>query len=102
MPVFLHDIGAIWGAKNASDIEIFQYAHDNDSVVFTHDLDFGDILAATGTSSPSVIQIRTDDPTPNTMQIAVVTAFNQFQSELTAGAVMIVDPEKVRVRLLPI
>jgi len=32
--------------------------------VFTHDLDFGDILAATGAEAPSVIQVRTEDTTP--------------------------------------
>ncbi len=90
------------GEKNAPDIEIFQYAHENNYVVFTHDLDFGDILAATGADSPSVIQIRTDDPTPETMHTTVLSALNQFQSELISGALMVVDPERVRVRILPI
>lgn len=30
-------------------------------VVFTHDLDFGDILAATNADDPSVIQVRTQN-----------------------------------------
>lgn len=90
------------GEKDAPDMEIFQYAHNNNYIVFTHDLDFGDILAATGAVSPSVIQIRTDDPTPDAMQTTMLTALNQFQSELGKGALMVVDPEKVRVRILPI
>jgi len=90
------------GRADASDQEIFHYAQKNESVVFTHDLDFGDILAATGADSPSVIQIRTENPTPGAMKEAVIRALNQFQSELSAGALIVVDPEKIRARILPI
>lgn len=35
------------GAGTAKDREIMRWARDNDSVIFTHDLDFGIILALT-------------------------------------------------------
>lgn len=47
------------GDPRASDTEIFNYAKANDFVVFTHDLDFGAILASTNANAPSVIQART-------------------------------------------
>ena len=90
------------GRADAADQVIFHYAQEHEMVVFTHDLDFGDILAATGADSPSVIQIRTDDPTPQSMKEAVIAALHQFQSELSAGALIVVDPEKIRARILPI
>jgi len=47
------------GDAGASDSEIMTWAKANGHVVFTHDLDFGAILAATKAQSPSVLQIRT-------------------------------------------
>ena len=47
------------GPHNAPDHEILSYAKAEGYTVFTHDLDFGAILAATNADSPSVIQVRT-------------------------------------------
>lgn len=47
------------GAHNATDSELFTWARENKFIVFTHDLDFGAMLAATKAESPSVFQIRT-------------------------------------------
>lgn len=52
------------GPVNAPDNELFEWARSNDATVFTHDLDFGTLLALTGAESPSVFQIRTQDVTP--------------------------------------
>jgi len=55
------------GANNAPDSQIMSYAHANDYVVLTHDLDFSAILAATHGEKPSVVQIRADDVSPDVM-----------------------------------
>ena len=52
------------GAGNAPDTEIMQWARNNDCVVFTHDLDFGILLAHSKDGRPSVIQVRTQDVFP--------------------------------------
>jgi predicted nuclease of predicted toxin-antitoxin system len=52
------------GRFDASDAEILGWAASNVHVVFTHDLDFGAILAATRGRAPSVLQLRTEDVTP--------------------------------------
>jgi hypothetical protein len=44
------------GQPSAPDSEIFDFAAANDWIVFTHDLDFGMLLATLRTSRPSVIQ----------------------------------------------
>jgi predicted nuclease of predicted toxin-antitoxin system len=44
------------GAPTASDREIMTWAKDNSYIVFTHDLDFSALLAATQGEGPSVIQ----------------------------------------------
>ncbi len=44
------------GQPTASDSEIMEYAAAHEMVIFTHDLDFGALLAGRKTRQPSVIQ----------------------------------------------
>ncbi len=90
------------GAGNAPDTEIMAYARENGCVVVTHDLDFGAILAATQGQKPSVVQIRADDVSPNTIGVQVIAALRQMAMELEDGALLIVDPSRTRLRVLPL
>ncbi len=47
------------GVPAATDRMIMDWAREHGYVVFTHDLDFGAVLAATRAIGPSVIQVRT-------------------------------------------
>jgi len=58
---------AVIGDARAADRTILAWARDKQYVVFTHDLDFGTILAATNAESPSVLQIRTQDVLPTSL-----------------------------------
>lgn len=71
-------------------------------VIFTHDLDFGAILAATRTNFPSVIQIRTQDVTPDALENTLFSAVAQYQNLLESGALIIIDKHKLRARILPL
>jgi predicted nuclease of predicted toxin-antitoxin system len=90
------------GATDASDREILSWAKVNDYVLFTHDLDFGAILAASGADAPSVIQVRTQDLTPSHLAPLVLRVFNQFREALARGALISVDDTSARVRMLPL
>ncbi|HYP68928.1 MAG TPA: DUF5615 family PIN-like protein [Thiobacillaceae bacterium] len=90
-----------FGANNAPDSEIMAYAKSNNYVVLTYDLDFSAILAATHGEKPSVVQIRADDASPDVIGKQVVTALRQMSSELEEGALVTVDPNRTRVRVLP-
>ena len=90
------------GARNAPDTEIMAFAAANDYVVLTHDLDFGAILAATQGEKPSVVQIRAEDVSPDVIGVPVVTALRQMAAELEAGALVTVDPNRTRLRVLPL
>jgi predicted nuclease of predicted toxin-antitoxin system len=70
--------------------------------VFTHDFDFGTMLALTHADGPSVIQVRGQDVLPDHMAPILVAALNQHESEIAAGALVVVDEVKSRVRILPI
>ena len=90
------------GANNAPDSEIMAYARANNYVVLTHDLDFGTILAATHGEKPSVVQIRADDVSPDVIGKQVITALRQMASELGEGALLTIDPNRTRLRVLPL
>ncbi len=90
------------GRSNAPDYDILTYAKSNGYVVFTHDLDFGTILAATKADCPSVIQVRTQNVTPEHLGSLVVSALHQFEKHLEEGAIVTIDQKKLRARILPL
>lgn len=46
------------GDPRAPDTALMQWALDNAYAVFTHDLDLGTMLALSGASGPSVLEVR--------------------------------------------
>jgi predicted nuclease of predicted toxin-antitoxin system len=90
------------GDPRAPDRTIFAWAKENRFVVFTNDLDFGAILAATQAEAPSVIQIRGQDILPENMSTPVISALHQFEALLEEGALVTVNFNRAKVRVLPI
>ncbi len=78
------------------------FARANNYVVLTHDLDFGAILAATHGEKPSVVQIRAEDVSPDVIGKQIITALHQMASYLEEGALLTVDPNRTRLRVLPL
>jgi predicted nuclease of predicted toxin-antitoxin system len=90
------------GSPKAIDTEIMSYARDNGYAVLTRDLDFSAILASTGGTSPSVIQIRTADARPETIFEPVFRALSGLIDEIEKGAIVTIDMYKVRLHILPL
>lgn len=90
------------GSPRAKDREIMDWAREQGFIVFTHDLDFGHLLALTHASGPSVIQIRSQDVLPGQIGSFVLRAIQQNQEALEAGALVVVDLADFRARILPI
>ncbi len=90
------------GNPSSTDAEIMRFARENDWVVFTHDLDFGAILAHTQAGKPSVFQIRARDVSPDHLGPLAIQTLRQFSTELESGAIVTVDEARRRVRLLPL
>lgn len=90
------------GAKDASDRELIRWAADHGHIVLTSDLDFGAILAATRERRPSVLQLRNDLLTPESMGSAVLAAIERTRRELEEGALVSIDVTRARLRLLPL
>jgi len=101
-----HGLSAVhWstiGDPRAEDPMVMQWARENDYIVFTHDLDFGTLLALTQAESPSAIQVRTQDVSPHYLEMMVIGALKEYEPLLESGALIILDEGKSRVRILPL
>jgi len=86
----------------ATDQTIMAWALANQYVVLTHDLDFGTMLALTHAAGPSVLQVRGQDVLPDHMGPFIVAALHQHEADLKAGALVVVDEARFRIRVLPL
>jgi predicted nuclease of predicted toxin-antitoxin system len=89
------------GDPRAPDEVIMDWARVNGYVVFTHDLDFGTLLATTRALGPSVIQLRTQDVLPQSIGKRFVIILKQYESVLEKGALLTIDEAKSRIHYLP-
>lgn len=90
------------GLTGKPDTHIVEFAKVNGLVIITHDLDYGRIVSLSGQKEPSVLTFRLD-------KISTAILFNlikqnklQLEHYLQLGALLTVDEEKIRYRLLPI
>lgn len=90
------------GRHDADDQEIMAWPRAHGFAVFTHDLDFGALLHATGASAPSVIQLRDEDIRPATCAAWVIPALTACFSQIEQGVLMTLDLRRQRMRLLPL
>ena len=90
------------GNPKDKDREILAWARTHEFIVFTHDLDFGHLLALTHAAGPSVIQVRSEDVLPASIGPVVLRALRQHHSLLESGVLVVIEPADFRVRILPI
>lgn len=70
-------------------------------MVFTHDLDFGAVLAGTHREGPSIIQVRTQNIMPQSLGPRMIRVLENYESVLEKGALITIDERSSRVRILP-
>ncbi len=78
------------------------WARKNEYAVFTHDLDFGTALALTKAEKPSVIQVRTQNVTLLHLSKILIPTLNSYSDLLENGAILVIDEDKQRIRILPL
>src|SRR5437764_15417882 len=84
------------------DSDIVAKAAQEQRVVLTFDLDFGDILAVARTDTPSVIIFRLRNQTPAAVNPRLFRVISDCESALLSGAIVLVEEKGYRVRRLPI
>ena len=85
-----------------TDGDILEKAREESRILLTHDLDFGELLAASGGHLPSVIIFRLKDMRAPNVSRHLFSLLNQQSEALNNGAVCSVTERKVRIRTLPI
>lgn len=88
---------------NAPDDEILDYAAEDARIVVAADTDFGDLLASTQGSGPSVVLFHRQTGRRPTEQAAILLAnLDEVEADLTTGAIVVIEERRVRVRMLPV
>ena len=90
------------GDPRADDRTVMEWAARHEYTVFTHDLDFGTLLALTHATGPSVLQVRAQDVSPDSLVDVVSAALRQHGADLASGALVVVEESRARTRILPI
>ncbi len=90
------------GYAGATDDDVMAYAAKCSAIILTYDLDFGAILAVSGRNGPSVIQIRSGTLSQAVIEPSIIRIMQQFAPELRSGALLTVELERQRVRMLPL
>jgi predicted nuclease of predicted toxin-antitoxin system len=91
-----------WHMQAASDAEIFERCVAEDRVIVSADTDFGTLLAIREASRPSVVLLRRPSQRRPAEQVIILLAnLPRLQDALEAGAVVVIEESRVRIRRLP-
>jgi predicted nuclease of predicted toxin-antitoxin system len=96
--IHVSEIG-MWAAE---DSEIIQKAQEDNRVVVTLDADFHSILALNNFDSPSIIRIRIERLRALALTQLIIDVIGQCQEDLEQGAAITVEPNRIRIRRLPL
>lgn len=90
------------GMQAATDHVVLEHARADERILVSADTDFGGLLARSGASTPSVILIRRLSGRRAAEQAAIILAnLDQVAEDLTAGAIVVLHEDSLRVRRLP-
>lgn len=88
--------------QRAPDCAVMEGARDEQRVVLTFDLDFGEILALGVLDRPSVVIFRLGNETSDSVNRRLETVIAERSSDLESGALILIEDLRYRVRKLPI
>lgn len=105
---FLHDLGHEaahlheLGLHRLPDSAVLEKARLEGCILLTHDLDFAELVAASGARLPSVIIFRLVSMDPERVSSRLARVIFDHQDALDRGAIISITEAQVRVRLLPL
>lgn len=90
------------GLQRMPDPLILAKSVSDGFIPLTMDLGFGALLAANQQRLPSVVIFRLDDETPKNVNRHLKNILDQYAGQLSAGALLSVRENLIRIRILPI
>ena len=90
------------GHSTADDAAILQRGREEERIVITLDADFHALLALSRAITPSVIRIRIEGMYGRKAADLIQTVLARCAEDLKRGAVVTVQPKRIRVRRLPL
>ena len=91
------------GLASASDEDVFQVALADSRVIVSEDTDFGTLLALRDAAKPSVVLFRgIQDRSAANLLSLLLTNLAAVTRDLDAGAVVVIENARIRIRRLPL
>jgi predicted nuclease of predicted toxin-antitoxin system len=90
------------GLLGAPDTDVMAAARRDQRSVISVDTDFGELLAIGNHADPSVVLLRRTPHRPQDQAALLITALPLLEEDLRIGAVVVLTPDRARVRHLPI
>jgi predicted nuclease of predicted toxin-antitoxin system len=90
------------GLASASDSTLLELAREQGRAIITLDADFHALLALSNAQSPSVVRIRIEGLRAKPLAQLILALLSEREADLQKGALLTVQPRKVRIRYLPI
>lgn len=87
--------------QKASDYEIFNLAFKENRIIVSADTDFGFILSQWDKNLPSIILFRNFSTNPDKQLQYLKNTIENFSGELEKGSLLILEPERTRIKNLP-
>jgi predicted nuclease of predicted toxin-antitoxin system len=77
-------------------------ARSDQRVLVSADTDFGELLAMSGATLPSVVLLRRPAKAPEDQAEVLIANLPAVEEELAVGAVVVILRDRIRIRNLPI
>jgi predicted nuclease of predicted toxin-antitoxin system len=91
------------GLAGAPDEAVLAAANSDDRILISADTDFGQLLARSGASKPSVLLLRRQEGRRAAQQARfVLDHLDMIEEPLESGAIVVLDDTRVRIRALPL
>ena len=90
------------GLDRSPDPDILRKARREGYVLLTSDLDFGELLAHSGETLPSVVIFRLSNMRPESINQHLAEVIERFGPDLERGVIASVTDRRIRLRPLPI
>lgn len=91
------------GLQSADDVTLLELAAAEQRVLISEDTDFGTLLALSTFTRPSIVLFRHMlDRSARELQRVLLNNLGSVESELDKGAIVVIEPERIRIRRLPI